>query len=440
MSDFSGCAWADGIVRINAAVSEFIVFRFLDELPPMRLLMQFTADIEAADTFNAHRRIFELTGALITGGYRRISGNLWLDFLMHELLISPNAFARAAAENSACVDDALYNAMRADLSAFNRLAQLDIDVLSDILRDRIKSLKQHSRSGLDATSLMASAAWGGGAIRVPSNPASDPVVNSISSGFSVPSWSYAGQPIYGSYVADDALEEIYRRLVNSADWTELEDDILSFHASHGYGEFLKYRNMLFDGGFKPLPALRAGDFVPLLESEYRSLLNNAVAFMREESSVPMLICGDDGMGKTTMLFELTDELPRLRLIYVAGGLDNQLDKLFSTLSNQPLKFMVMIEDIDNLSLRGICEPLLPPNVLLAASAKAPCAPSLFGLTVRLPQLRLNDFTAMVERLLAAKNIELPAETVRNACVDYQVDTRCEFNISSAVSVSELLQS
>ncbi len=440
MSDFSGNAWADGIARINAAVSELIVFRFLDKLPPMQLLMQFADDIEAGDVLNAHRRIFELTSALVTGGYRRISGNLWLDFLMHELLMSSNAFARSAAKNSACIDDALYNAMRIDLSAFNRLALLDIDTLSDMLRDRIRSLKQHSRPGLDATSLMASAAWGGGAIRVPNSPASEPVISSIPTGFSVPSWSYTGQPIYGSYVADDALEEIYRRLGNSADWSELEDDILSFHASHGYGEFLKYRNMLFDGEFKPLPALRAGDFVPLLESEYRSLLNNAVAFMREESSVPMLICGDDGMGKTTMLFELTDELPRLKLIYVTGGLDNQFDKLFSTLSEQPLKFMVMIDDIDNLSLRGICEPLLPPNVLLAASSKTPCAPSLFGLTVSLPRLRLNDFTAIVERLLAAKNIELPSETVRNACVDYQVDTRCEFNISAAVSVSELLQS
>lgn len=441
MSDFSGCTWADGIARINAAVCELIVFRFLDELPPVKLLMRFVDDIHAADVFGAHRRIFELTSALVTGGYRRISGNLWLDFLMHELLMRPNAFARSAAENCISVDDALYNAVRCDLSSFNKLAQLDADALGDILRDRVKGLKQHSRSTPDATSLMASAAWGGGVMRVPRNQSPDAgIISAFPASVSVPSWSYEAQPMYGSYVADNALEEIYRRLCNSTDWTELEDDILSFHASYGCGEFLKYRNMLFDGELKPLPVLRAGDFVPLLDSEYRVILNNAIAFMRDESSVPMLVCGADGMGKTTMLFGLTDELPRLRLIYVTGGIGDKFDKLFSTLARQPLKFMVMIDDIDGMSLRGICEPLIPPNVLLAASARTPCAPSLFGLTVNLPQLRLNDFTAMVERLLAAKNIHLPSETIRNACVDYQVDTRCEFNISSAVNVSELLQS
>ena len=221
--------------------------------------------------------------------------------------------------------------------------------------------------------------------------------------------------------------------------SELVNDLWNFHSSYGSGIFLKYRNFIFDGALKPLHELRAGDFVPLMDAEYRILLNNAIAFMRDESAHPMLLCGQQGMGKTTMMLELTDELPQLRLVYTLNGSLNCID-LLAKLRCQPLKFMLLCDELREDTCETVTEPLLPMNVLLAACSKSPVLPSLFEVVVDLPVLQLNEFVRIVTALLAAENVDAAPEIIRSACVDYQVDTRCEFNVAAAVRVKELLLS
>lgn len=73
-------------------------------------------------------------------------------------------------------------------------------------------------------------------------------------------WQYGEFGIRDSYYADVALEGMYRRFLESDDWSELVNDLWNFHSSYGSGIFLKYRNFIFDGALKPIHELRAGDF------------------------------------------------------------------------------------------------------------------------------------------------------------------------------------
>ena len=102
--------------------------------------------------------------------------------------------------------------------------------------------------------------------------------------------------------------------------------------------------------------------------------------------------------------------------------------------------MALFDELNPSSLAGIPEPLLPMNVLVAACAAAPVLPSLFETSVELPRMQLNEFIRVVTALLEAEQVAMPAEAVRGACVDYQVDTRCEFSVAAAVRVKELLMS
>jgi predicted AAA+ superfamily ATPase len=418
------------IEKLGAAVSQLSVLRGAggDVIPA---LLGLIAAADAGDGRTAALRSGELTSALLSCGARRVSGDLMTDFVLDTILMSRNPFAEAASAGR--MDEAVFRAMRRDLSAMRMLSEIDEDVVNRLIAE----CGEQKRT--DPAVKLATAAWGGAPA-----PAGQPREQLPKFRYEPPEkcWNYGEFELRDAYCADAALESMYRRFLEADDWTQLASELWSFHSSYGCGDFLRYRNFCLgpDGKLRPLPDLRPGDFVQLAEGEYRTLLNNAIAFLRDESAKPMLLYGANGMGKTTLMLELTDERPQLRLVYVPPTAKADLPVVFDSLRRQPLKFMTLFDDLNPSALAGICEPMLPMNVLVAACAPAPVLRSLFEVAVELPRLQLGDFIRIVMKLLEADGADLPEGTVRSACVDYQVDTRCEFNIAAAVRVKELLQS
>lgn len=424
---------------LNSAAYEIAVFCNGGLIDTLR---QFVVTLDRGEFHSARGLLSRLNSQLILGDDevkpRRVSGNVLLDYIFEAIFMSENTFARSAAERN--VDDALFLAVQHELSVLYELSRLEADNFYQAINDRVKELNPRSKNVSDTASVIASAAWGGGNIHhVQREQHLQRDSRFMTELHSKLSWDYGEFALRDSYFADEALEEMYRRLFEQEDWERIADDIWNFHSSYGCGKFLKYRNFYFDGELKPLPDLRAGDFVQLAENEYRILLNNAIAFMRDENARPMLLCAGEGMGKTSMMLELTDELPKLRLVLVTGGYE-KLPELFGILKSQPLKFMVLLDDLIPAHLAGIAEPLIPSNVLLAACSGTPCLQSLFEITVRLDRPQLNEMVRIVDKLLKAQKVGIAPDTIRSACVDYQVDTRCEFNVASAVRIAELLQS
>ena len=417
------------IERLGSALTKLTVLHGALSDGVFSALLGLISAAEAGDGRNAALRASDLTASLISSGARRVSGDLMMDHVLHTVLLSENPFAKAASAGR--MDDALFRAMRRDLSAMRVLSELDEETVYRLITEAGDAKRP------DTAAKLATAAWGGGA--TPAHIQKEPQPAKFR--FVPPEncWQYGNFELRDTYCADAGLEGMYRRFLENDDWTQLVNDLWSFHSAYGCGDFLRYRNFYCDasGLLRPLPDLRAGDFVPLMEAEYRTLLNNAIAFMRDESAKPMLLYGAQGMGKTTLMLELTDELPQLRLIYFTPAAKADYTHILDILRTQPLKFITLF---DPAALAGVCEPMLPMNVLLAACAPAPVLQSLFEISVELPRLQLNEFIRIVTKLLEAEQLSMPQETVRSACVDYQVDTRCEFNIASAVRVKELLQS
>lgn len=422
------------IGRLGSALSGLTVFHSELGKPPLSALMALLTAADAGDARAAAVHASRFTSALISCGSRRVSGDLMMDYVLDTVLMTNNPFAVSAAAGH--TDEAVFRAMGRDLAAFRLLSELDEDAV-----DRIVTECGTARQP-DTAVQLATAAWGGAQAphfqkeRQPAPPFRYVPPEHC--------WHYGEFGLRDAYFADAALEGMYRRFLENDEWTELASDLWSFHSSYGSGDFLRYRNFFFDGAKNrlfPLPDLRAGDFVQLAETEYRSLLNNAIAFLRDESARPMLLVGAEGMGKTTLMLELTDELPQLRLISVLPGAPRaSVLSMLDTLRAQPLKFMTLFDPLDPSSLSGLAEPMLPMNVLLAACTPAPVLQSLFEVTVILPRMQLSDFIRVVMKLLEADKINMPESLVRSACVDYQVDTGCEFTVANAVRVKELLQS
>lgn len=437
MRELQELTWSEGTEAILALLPRLTVLRGILAAKPVRELKRCCEAIIEGNIRNAVEACFSMTGALLSGGFRRVSGDLFKDFLLHKLFLEPHPFARMAAENR--IDDALYAGMKEDLELLSNLRQLDGETLYRFIQERYKELRQKARPNRDSAARLAEAAWGGSAVRpaqqenlipLPSIPAFLPT--------GAPDWSYGEEELRDEYASDEALEEMYHRFLDPGhEWPLMLEDVWNFFASYGTGLFLKSRHFIWRrSGLFPMTETRLTESLPLMEQEYRECLNHAIEFMRGSVASPILITGGEGMGKTTMLFSLADELPELRFIYVPecrSAFD--LAPLFHVLRSQPLKFMVAV---DGGEVSGIAERTIPANVLLAAASLPGRSAGSFVKRVALPNLRLDGFADMVQRLLEADGVILPRETVRSACVDHQVDSKGELTVAAAVSVAKRL--
>ena len=440
MRDFKDLSWSEGSEALLALLPRLTVMRgMLDSEPLCELIRCCTALIEG-DIRTACDACFSMTGAMLRGGSRRVTGDLFKDYLLQELFLEPHPFAEMASMNR--LDEALYNAMKEDMDVLYNIRGLTGETLYRFVQERYEELRRKARPGKDSATRIAEAAWGGGSVKPAQEEPMRPQPNLpafLPNG--APNWHYGEEELRDSFAADEALEEMYHRFLESdLDWSSMVEDLWNFFAAYGSGVFLKNRYFTYRRGElcpmdDPSPA-----FSPLIEREYRALLSHAIEFMRGDSIEPLLLVGAEGMGKTTMLFSIPNELPEMRFIYVPECRSlASLEPLFKLLSTQPLKFMVALDDAE---LNSAAFPIVPANVLLTVSCEKleDAAGHVFTKRVLLPQLRLDSFSELVSGLLDSEGAVLPRETVRSACIDHQVDSKGELTVAAAVSVARKLSS
>jgi len=392
----------------------------------------FAEALKGAEPEGAYFYALQITKKLIESGARRVTGDIMLDFLLQTILINENAFSKAAASGRR--DEALMLAMRRDLNALKVISELDEGTLYKLIAEAAAA-----NLSPDSASKLAQAAWSGGSGSSLGREPNQAQRSRLAPPESC--WYYGEFELRDAYCADNELEGLYQRFLDEENWGELTEELWRFFSRNGSGDFLKYRHFYFDGKLKPLPELRAGSFVGFAEAELDALRSNASAFLEGESAKPMLLCGRQGSGKTTLMLELMDELPSLHTVFVPNYIkSSDILALLEKLRNQPMKFMLFMDDLNPHSLNGICEPMLPMNVLTAAASAVPVMQSFFEITVELPDMEMEEFIRAVMMLLEADGAYMPRETVRSACMDHRMETKCELNIASAVRVKELLQS
>ena len=416
-------------------------------------LIQLRALMEGLLAFDLTGAVYayhQLTAALLQKGDRRVSGDLFKDHLLGLAVHQAHAFARMAAKGQR--DEALWMLMQEELSILGGLSQLTSQDVARYTRERQQALAMRPRQGKDALSVVATAAWGGGSTRpLPREDGEGPIPQPgpfLKAPFAFTPWQYGEPGLTDAYAADEALEEIYLRLLSAKDWGQLTEDLYNFFASYGCGPFLQHRGFRLepDGSLTPLPESAFTPLIPtsLYEGERVRLMENTIRFLRGEPSENVLLYGGAGTGKTAYVLSLLHEFPAARLILADPGEPAALTRLLQTLAGQPHRFLVLLDHMDpaapsaqTLSGRLCGGRLLPDNVRLYATARqnTPAHP-LFPLTLPFPYPSLHAFARLVEEILEAEGVPCDPQAIHQACVDHQVDVRERLCFTGAKMLAE----
>ncbi len=448
MRDFRDCGAAEGAQRLATLTSRLAVLG--DEAgSPLDILREFAFCVYAGDTHAAYRVYHDLARALLGCGARRVSGDLFMDYLLSLVIEREHPFARMAAAGR--LDEPEQIAMRSDLAALGELASLSSGDLIRMAAEKHREMQLRPRYARDDISLMSTALWSGSPPRAtPPADAKAPAPSGNGQGTLLPlppehewlPWHYGEQTLRGEWAADEVLEEVYLRLMKSPDWRGACEDIWNLFAAYGCGDFLKTR-VFFAKGDALLPCESAPWVCPVsyYDAERLKLTESVIAFMRGESAAHALISGPEGCGKTALALNLAEDLPELRVAVVDDPKNTDALAVIEKLRRQPLRFMLLLDGVDaddyaaRVLLCACSRGGLPQNVLLAATSREPGSPGTFPLTIEMKYPRIADFIDIVCELLEVQDVPYDRQEVRNLCVDLQVDAHEKLTMTAAVAAA-----
>lgn len=447
MLNFKDCDAMQGAQRIAALTSRLTVLRE-EAGGPLDILREFAFLLATGNTHAAYRVYHDLARALLNAEARRVSGDLFMDYLLSLIFERENSFSFMAA--SGRLDEPEQLAMKADLSALGELASLSSGDLIRMATEKHRELQLRPRYARDDISVMSTALWSGATPRPVPPQEAKPASPGNGQAAVIPlppeqewlPWHYGEQELRGEWAADEALEEIYMRLLKSPDWRGAFNDIWNLFAAYGCGVFLKSRLFFAEGG-----ALVPSESIPWVcpvsfyDEQRAKLTESVISFMRGEAASHVLIWGPEGSGKTALALNLTEDLPELRVVVVTDPEKTDAQALIERLRRQPLRFMLLLDGVDvdsyasKVLLCACSRGGLPQNVLLAATAREPGSSGAFPLSIEMKYPRISDFIDIVCEILEVEGAPFDRADVRNACVDLQVDVHEKLTMTAAAAVA-----
>lgn len=434
MRDLKNCEPREALTLIAPLVSQSLLLRQSDCIKPLRALL---SAVNTGDALLCCDAYHDLTACLLNAPVRRVSGDLWHDYLLHLLLCTPHGFARQAAAGTE--DGAFYAAMRVELAVLGSLSTLTGETLVHMIESRLQSARLKPRQARDNIELFSTAVWSGGTARALPTPEDQKASAAFTGELHFHGWHYGEPGLHDSYAADGALEEIYARLLENPLWEERVEDVRCFFASYGCGVFLKSRAFRYqDNRLSPLPESALAQLPePVCFPAQREQITDAlIRFMQGEGTTHLLLNGGAGMGKTAQILSLPYELPELRLVETRATAS--LDALFALLAAQPLKFLLLLDDVPPAAIPTDLLQTLPPNVLVCVTTREN-APLEWAQRIAFPPLKAEAFCRFVSEVLEEGLVLCDHASVQNACVDHQVDARDQLSVSAALRLAERLR-
>ncbi len=447
--EFNGSITAEAFL---ARLDSLIIYRDVLSDDVFQALKKLLDAVSVGSTRECGKYYFELLAALVDADPRRVSGNIFSDYILHTIVESETCFSRMAARGF--LDEFIYTATTGDLKVLLELAYKP-DSKLQALFDRMHNPAPKRKHGDDKISLMADAAWGGAVnrpIKPPPESAQPNTAMPTETCVFVPSVTFQYGDFYlrDCFVSDAALEEIYIRCLDSSrDPKELTEDLWNFFNSYGTGIFLKSRGFyLSDNGLLPLPerAYSREYSMSLCEGTRSASIQNVIDFMCGDRAENTLITGARGTGKTTLMFSVMSELPEVRLIYMrAEQAKKSLISVFDTISREPLKFLVVIDDVEDMEALHTIEALLmggaaqPENTLLYAITENDFVSAMFPNREVLENPKLDEFAEFIHAELSKRGMEFEYSDIHNACMDYQLETRLPFSYTAEWPIIQRLR-
>ncbi len=157
------------------------------------------------------------------------------------------------------------------------------------------------------------------------------------------------------------------------------DFFLNFAKKHGSGIFAKYKAFTYNGELIPIEQtdpIRLTD-LKNYEMQRSQVVDNTLCFMNGKPAQNVLLYGDRGTGKSATVKAILNEFEDLRMVEVSKNNIALIPDLFKTLKNNPMRFIVTIDDLsfsENDDRFGILKAVLegslsqkPENVLIYAT-------------------------------------------------------------------------
>lgn len=427
--------------HILFTLGRLTVLRGFLRTEPVVRLMAYCDAIAADDALGAAYQYHSMTAALLETSTRRVTGDIWKDFVFSEMLETPNRFSVLAAEGT--IDPPVQQAMEHDLARMQELFSLrDSDLQRCVGAIATQAQPVDKRPAKpnpappqreEAISRMALSAWAGSDFiserkktATPREPS--PSEAELPQDLGLNAWihweyDHPGEALF--YVADEALALVYRRFLSDESWSDLADALGEFHAHYGCGEFLRYRVFVAtDEGLYGLDNADAPDWDDLagLSRQKERIYANTLRFVHTGEGENLLLYGAEGMGKRSLVLALTKELPDLRLIFMAQRDYASSMETIRTLSRQPFRFIAFMgnvsltpKDHERLRTAFLLRPGARNALLYATAAESAQDATLFGIQIPFEALDYTAFCQMTKSFLRKERGFIEDATLNAAC-------------------------
>ncbi|MBQ9949329.1 MAG: DUF815 domain-containing protein [Clostridia bacterium] len=389
------------------------------------LLSAFAA-IANGDPITAEKASHKFVHKLITENPRRVSGNLFADHIIAGIVEKENRFSADAA--SGISDPLIFSLMMSDIDALLDAAKLSASDLQGYIRGI------HTSSN-DRISALSSAVWGGNSIDTDSVGSHD-VLSHLE--YHVRDWVYDDADMNRVYPCENDLSELYD-VILSSDASEITDALWHFFNTVGTGIFIKNRLFASDESHTFMPIsepLPEQNLLPFMyHEEHDRLAELAVAFANGENVSNTVLLGASGSGKTTMLNSLTEVESDLRFIFVSGYSLPDFTEIFEMMRKQPLRFAIILDDLQACGdiSRFFGHLMKPENVVFFAATSDEAQAEAFDSVIKLVP---PDIAGLTKYICDISFSDESAESVKNACMDYQIETKKPLSYGA---VKEILQ-
>ena len=429
----------EGREALAEAYALFARSALIPESPAMVRLFNMLEQLYTGALADACRSYHDAMSLMLSSPARRVSGSLLVDQLLYLAIQHEHPFALSAA--AGIRDEAIFKAMEEELQVLGGLSQLKSEHFISMVQERRRIRAR------DDISAKSAAVWSGAPLpqsRTQPQFQGEPVQMPLA----FAPLEYGDFGLTDSFVSDEALEEIYLRLLETRDWASLTEDLWNFFSAYGTGDFLRCRAFSIKNNLlSPLPEKVIAPLIPLslYEAQHTRLMENTIRFMRGESCSSLLLTGEAGVGKTAHVVALLHELPEVRLVLACRGDLDALNGLLPRLAVQPLKFILLLDDIDPdgdelrlFASRTLGFAALPQNVILyGTSRNGNAGPYANTLSFLYPDLA--RFADMISELLENDGAYIDRRSIHNAAVDHQVDVREKLTFRGARSVADKLK-